>query len=69
MYLAGDMTQARRAYETALERSPGLLDAQLGLARMDIRSRRFAQAIERYQAILEQRPGPSAGAGGHGRGL
>lgn len=56
-FLAADYAAARAAYHQALQISPNLTDPKLALARVDIRERNFDQAVQRYQAILADRPG------------
>src|SRR5690606_14863247 len=53
---SSDLSLARQSYDVVLEMDPGQLDAQMGLARMDIRQRKLDAAISRYQQMLVQRP-------------
>lgn len=48
---AADPKGARRAYESALKQVPGLLQAELGMARLDIRSGAFNPAVLRLNAL------------------
>ena len=48
---AGDRKQARRAFEAALKNAPGLVQAELGLARLDIADRAFQAAGTRLEAL------------------
>lgn len=55
-YQAGDMDRARRDYEAALRDDPTDRDALLGLAAVETRARRFAQAEELYRRVLDIDP-------------
>ncbi|WP_323011637.1 tetratricopeptide repeat protein [Castellaniella sp.] len=55
-FLSADYAAARASYNRALQLSPGLLEARLALARVDIRVRNLDQAILQYQAMLVDSP-------------
>ena len=50
---AGNAAGAREAYQKASQLDPGLLEAQLGLARVDITERQFDAAQTRLAALLK----------------
>jgi len=49
----GDAKGARQAFETALKLSPGLAEAELGLARLDVGARAYEAAGNRLQAMYK----------------
>ena len=53
----GDLTDARKSYQVALQENPKSLEAKLGLARLDQLSGRTAEAEKAFQDILNNRPG------------
>jgi tetratricopeptide (TPR) repeat protein len=55
-YQAGDMDRARRDYEAALRDDPNDRDALLGLAAVETRARRVAQAEGLYRRVLDADP-------------
>jgi tetratricopeptide (TPR) repeat protein len=55
-YQAGDMDLARRDYEAALRDDPSDRDALLGLAAVETRAQRFAQAEQLYRRVLDADP-------------
>lgn len=56
-FLTADYQAARTAYERARALDSNRPEAQLALARIDIRERNLDQAQGRYQAVLADRPG------------
>lgn len=53
----GDLTDARKAYQFALNENPKSIEAKLGLARLDQLSGRPAEAERGFQNVLKARPG------------
>ncbi|MDW8467830.1 MAG: tetratricopeptide repeat protein [Burkholderiales bacterium] len=63
-YHAGDLARARADYEAALREDPANRDALLGLAAVEMRSQRYAEAEALYQKLLAANPrDPHAQAG------
>lgn len=63
-YNAGDLAAARTAYEAALREDPRNRDALLGMAAVEVQSRRMEAAEALYQRVLEADPrDPHAQAG------
>ncbi|MCX7960060.1 MAG: tetratricopeptide repeat protein [Burkholderiales bacterium] len=63
-YHAGDLARARADYEAALRDDPGNRDALLGLAAVEMRAQRYAEAEALYQKLLAANPrDPHAQAG------
>ncbi|MDP9384774.1 MAG: hypothetical protein M3P50_06020 [Actinomycetota bacterium] len=57
-FTRGRLAAARRAYGAALERLPGYVPAQAGLARVDAARGRPGRALERYAKVTERLPLP-----------
>jgi len=53
----GDLTDARKSYQSALRQNPKSLEAKLGLARLDQLSGRTHEAEQGFQDALNWRPG------------
>ncbi len=56
----GDGARAIRAFESALEADPGHRAARLNLARTLVRARRFGEAMDAYQAVIDRWPDDEA---------
>jgi tetratricopeptide (TPR) repeat protein len=54
----GRLSSARRAFEAALDLSPGYVHAEAGLARVDAARGRFGRSADRLRLVIEQLPSP-----------
>jgi len=54
----GRLAAAGRAYETALDLSPGYVHAEAGLARVDAAGGRFGRSADRLRLVIERLPSP-----------
>lgn len=66
MYMEGDMGRARTLYERAGQIARGARGPRLGLARVAIRDRRFADAILLYKPLVAANPADAAAWAGLG---
>lgn len=57
---SGQAKEARILYAQALAAHPGLVSAELGLARLDMDEGRRRQAVSRLDVLMEQRPALAA---------
>jgi len=57
-FTRGRLAAARRAYGAALERLPGYVPAQAGMARVDAARGRLGRAVGRYAKVTERLPLP-----------
>ena len=54
----GRLAAAGRAYETALDLSPGYVHAEAGLARVDAARGRYGRSADRLRLVIERLPSP-----------